>query len=73
MESVAYILTYNINFSGVQVLQNFSADKTSLESTEPSTNTGSLSAPGGTITLGQSSGFESDSILFPSNDILWGF
>ena len=70
MESVAYIFIYNSNFSGVQVLQNFSADGTGFDSTESSTNTGSLSAPGGTITLAEPSGSESDSMFFPSDDLL---
>ncbi|WP_413167968.1 hypothetical protein ACL6C3_14770 [Capilliphycus salinus ALCB114379] len=73
MESVAYIIIYNNNLSGVQILQNFEAYGTSLESTESSTNTGSLSAPGGTITLAQPSGSESDSIFLPSDNFLWGF
>ncbi|WP_413167710.1 hypothetical protein ACL6C3_13555 [Capilliphycus salinus ALCB114379] len=68
MESVAYIIIYNNNLSGVQILQNFEAYGTSLENTESSTKTGSLSAPGGTITLGQSSSSDSDSIFFPSDD-----
>ncbi|WP_039896375.1 hypothetical protein [Lyngbya sp. PCC 8106] len=73
MESVAYIILYNANLSGVKVLQNFSADKTSLESTESSTNMGSLSAPGGTISIGQTPISELDSIFLPSDNFLWGF
>ena len=67
------IILYNANLSGVKVLQNFSADQTSLESIESSANTGLLSAPGGTITNSQPKGLESDSIFFPSDNFFWGF